>query len=336
VAKPLISVVIATFNRCEILRAGLDRLAGQTASADDFEVLIVDDGSGDGTSKMVDSVISSMPYKLRYFRHENRGPGYTQNRGINKAEGDLVLLIADDVLVCPELVRQHLKTHCEYRDENIAVLGKVVQSPELPRTVLHRYWDPFRYDRFEGKSELDGINFLACNISVKKSFLLKSGMFKERRGAAHEDIELGYRLREKGLRIIYNELALGYHYHCETLTAACRRAYERGQNFDMLSENVPKSFVFPLYHICTLKAGLSGFVKLLPREIFRMILFNRLTVNGFWLPVLRRAETSRLAALFANRMTYRGTVHYHQRKGYRDYERQGQGRVPQGLAQAGR
>lgn len=131
-------------------------------------------------------------------------------------------------------------------------------------------------------------------------------MYKEAKGAAHEDIELGYRLRQKGLRIIYNDQALADHYHVVTLSNACRRAYERGLNFHMLSENIPKSFIFPLYHICSLEAGLKAFVKMLPREAPRVVLFNRWSVNFFWLPILRRAENSFFASLFASRIAYRG------------------------------
>lgn len=312
---PLISVVIATFNRCDILKVTLEKLAAQSIPAADFEIIVVDDGSTDDTQRMVKSFVFSVPYQLRYFRHENQGPGYTQNRGIKETRSNLVLLTADDIWATPELLEQHLKSHVEYTQENIAVLGKVMQSPQLPTTVMHKHWEPFRYGLFKGKSELDGIRFLACNISTKKSFLIRNGMYKERRAVAHEDIELGYRLREKGLRIIYNERALGHHYHPETLTDACRRAYERGLNFDMLTENIPKSFIFPLYHICTLEAGMKNFLRMLPREIFRSILFNKWTVNNFWVPMLRRAETSRFASLFANQISYRGTVHYHQRLG---------------------
>ncbi len=50
---PVISVVIATFNRCDVLKVTLDRLMLQTVSPSEFEVLVVDDGSGDGTEEMV-------------------------------------------------------------------------------------------------------------------------------------------------------------------------------------------------------------------------------------------------------------------------------------------
>lgn len=316
--KPVLSVVIATYNRCSILTETLKRLAEQSLRPGKFEVLVVDDDSPDRTGEAVNSLISSMPYSLRYFHHKNQGPGFTQNRGIKEARSELVLLMGDDIWTSPGMLEKHVKTHGEYPDENIAVLGKVTQSPEIPFTVMHKYWDPFRYDVFEGKRQLDAIHFLACNISVKRKFLLENGLYKETKGAAHEDIELGYRLGQKGLKIIYEKDAFAHHYHPETLPNACKRAYERGLNFDMLTENIPKSTIYPIYHICTPEAGLKAFIKMLFREIPRMLLFNKWSVNGFWLPVLNRAESSFIAALFANGISYRGTIYYHMRRGIKD------------------
>lgn len=320
--KPRISVVIATYNRSSVLQVTLERLAAQTIPPGDFEVLVVDDGSRDDTKPMVHSMAPVLPYSLRYFRHENRGPGYSENRGIKEARGDLVLLIADDIWADSVLLEQHLMTHRECPNENIAVLGKVLQSSELPKTVIHKYWDPFRYDRFDGARDLDGVFFFACNISVKKRFLLENGMFKERKGAAHEDVELGYRLSRKGLRIRYNEKAYAEHFHEESLGKACRRAYERGRNFSMLSENIPEKFIFPLYRMCFLEAGWPEFVKMLPREIPRRMAFNKWSIRFLWLPVLERAETVGWARVFAHSYFFRGTIHYHLRVGYRDWKRE--------------
>jgi GT2 family glycosyltransferase len=311
----LISVVIATFRRCDVLKVTLERLTDQTASTDTFDVLVVDDGSPDGTAETVESLKARVPYELTYLWHENRGPGYTQNRGIREASGDLVLLMADDIWATPDLVERHLKAHAEYPQQYIAVLGKVLQSPEMPQTVVQRHWDPFHYDRLEGMQKLDGVHFFACNISIKKNFMLEHGLFRERAGAAHEDIELGYRLGQVGLEIIYDEKALAYHYHPETLEGICRRAYERGVNFDMLSGNVPEDYILPLYKVLSPRAGLKTFLKMLPREIPRTCVFNTVSVRYFWLPVLARAEKSGLAALFANEYTYRGLVGYHFRLG---------------------
>ena len=315
---PLISVVIATFNRCDVLMVTLDKLRKQTVPSKDFEVLVVDDGSTDLTPEMVNRIIPSLPYSLRFFRHENRGPGFTQNRGIKEASSNIVLLIADDIWATSDLLVQHLETHLEYPEEYYAVLGTVKQSTELPDTVLLRNWDPFGFDRFKDKKFLESIFFYACNISVKKDFLIKNGMFLEKKGAAHEDVELGYRLGKKGLKIIYNERAQAYHFHHETFINACKRAYERGINFNILTETIEKSYILPVYKIFSFEAGIPTAIKMLPHEVLRQCLFNKLLVNYFWIPLLSRAESNFFASLFATNITYRGTIFYHLRKGIKD------------------
>lgn len=311
-----ISLVIPTYNRADVLDMTLARLGKQTVESDVFEVIVVDDGSSDHTKDVVNKHIDSKRYDIRYFWHENKGPGYSQNYGIKQSSSDIVLLIADDILANEDLIEEHIKSNMQYSDSNIAILGKAIQSVDLPKTVFHRYWDPFRYDKIEGLKELPSIYFFGCNISFKKNYLLDNGLFLERQGAAHEDIELGYRLSKKGLRIIYNEKALGYHHHPENLEKACTRAYERGINFNLLSDNIPKSYIFKLYSILSFEAGISTYMRLLPREILRGAIFNKLSIKILWLPILEMAERSRVAAFFANSYTYRGAINYHLRKGY--------------------
>ena len=316
--SPLISVVIATYNRREVLRETLSRLRRQPLPHECFEVVVVDDGSTDDTAAMVEAMMGECEYSLRYYTHQNRGPGYSENVGIRAARYPLVLLIADDIWPSPSLLAEHVATHRKYPDINVAVLGGVSQSPDLPPTVLHRHWDPFQYNRFVDGAEIDAVNFLACNVSIKRDFILAGEMFRERQGAAHEDIELGYRLRQRGMRLIFAKSAAAFHHHGETLGGICKRAYERGRNFDVLLGTMPADFVLPLYKIATPKAGLAGLLKLLPRELIRGPLFNAMTVSYFWLPVLAAAEHNALARCFASGFAYRGVSGYYLRKGYKE------------------
>jgi hypothetical protein len=192
----------------------------------------------------------------------------------------------------------------------------VSQSPDLPQTVLHKYWDPFQFDRFKHGEEYDGVFFHACNISVKRDFLLNNGLFLECKGAAHEDIELGYRLSLKGLRLIYNEDASAVHQHVETLDGICRRAFERGTNFDLLFHSMPASVALPLYKISSPEAGIGQRLSMFPRELLRLLVFNGFFVRRFWHPILGAAENGGVARLFANSLAYRGVAGHYLRAGF--------------------
>jgi len=328
-----LSVVIPTWNRSEVLATTLERLSAQTLRPEEFEVLVVDDGSTDGTRPTVEALAGAMPYALRYLRHENRGPGYTQNRGILEARADLVLIMTDDLWATPHLLRTHVEAHERDPGANIAVLGRVEQAPELPATVLHRHWDPFSFDELSGRRELTSLHFYASNISFHAGFLRQHGLFRERTGAANEDTELGYRLSRSGLRILHEPRALGHHFHPESLDSICRRAYEQGRNFDLLDE-VPRREILPFCGIFTLEAGPAQALRALPKAILRWCLFNAWMVDFAWRPVLELAEGFPPARLFARRGVYRGVFGCYYRRGIRDLRRAQGLQVPFGPRQS--
>jgi len=328
---PEITLVMATYNRAEIIPETLAHLAGQTLSPDRFEVIVCDDGSTDNTEEIVRSMTGKMPFRTTYLKHPNRGPGYTQNRGISAASAPIVCLIADDILLAPQALETYLNAHSLYREQNVAILGKVVQSPELKKkSVFLSKWNPFKYGTLENKVELPYYLFWACNISFKKEFMVRHGMFRTEIGpggaANHEDVELGYRLFLNRLKIYYNMEALGYHFHLTTLDEACRRAYQRGLNWHGFRALIDDPLISVRYHVLnksTLKDHLRAFtgknrerldtkpVSLLASHAARLILFNAITIPCFWLPVMNLAEKHPFVAKFMHTQFYRGVIYYH-------------------------
>lgn len=332
----LLSVVVATYARASTLEVTLAKLAQQTLPPSEYEVIVVDDGSPDNTAQVVPALIPKMPYELRFFTHTNRGPGATENRGIMEAKGSLILLIADDIFLEPTALEAHIRAHQQHPEREYAALGQVLQSPDLPNTVFQNNWDPFKYFELGGACvELPYWKFWACQISLKRDFMLENGLFREHKGAAHEDVELGYRLCKKGLRIFYHPEAMARHYHPETLASSIRRAYERGKHWNFIEEHVPDPQIWVKYHILngrTLKYHYQTYrnlsksslppedrnpVWLVARQIIRWIAFNRFTVPG-WTALLNSAEHNKLAASLVHPYLYRGVVSWHFIKGCRE------------------
>lgn len=102
-----ISLVIPTHNRKDVLVKCLDLLNNQTASKDEFEVILVDDGSSDGTDKEIEKI--KINYQFKYIYQENQGQSVARNRGITEAKGRIILFIDDDVLAHKNLIKAHLK-----------------------------------------------------------------------------------------------------------------------------------------------------------------------------------------------------------------------------------
>lgn len=335
-----LSVVMATYNRAETIRETLRHLADQSLDPSSYEVIVIDDGSPDDTRAVVAEWLERAPFKLTYLHHANHGPGYTQNRGLEVARAPIVLLMADDIFMAHGTLAAHLAMHEAHPEQEVAVLGRVEQSPSLDGSVFLRTWDPFRFSAFAGQAELPYYRFWACNISVKREFVLRYGPFREQRGragaASHEDPELGYRLSRGGLRILYGPDALGFHHHVVTFEQACRRAYMQGLNFPDFRELVGQPEISVAYHVLSLATLADHFSTwfgdraryvgpaernpflLMGRYLLRDLAFNAVTIRLFWQPFLSRAERDRSVARFVRAAFYRGVIAYHFFRGCRE------------------
>jgi glycosyltransferase involved in cell wall biosynthesis len=206
-----LSVIIPTYNRAPTLAKCIAALHAQEAPAA-FEIVVADDGSGDGTRATAESFAGRGAPHVRYLHQENAGANRARNRAIGIAQGEIVLLINDDTIATPGMVAEHLAAHERFPDDRVAVLGRVTIAPELPYSRLAALHLDRAYRLLGDRRELDWRAFFTCNVSVKKTLLERGGLFEERI-RYHEDLELAERLSHHGLRVVYRPEALGYHDH---------------------------------------------------------------------------------------------------------------------------
>jgi glycosyltransferase involved in cell wall biosynthesis len=346
--KLRISVVLSTYNRADTLPKTLEHLARQELDPKDYEIIVVDDGSPDNTRQVVEEIKPSIPCQVDYLHHSNKGPGYTHNRGIRRARAPIVLLMADDIFFTPSALREHLDFHRRHPEQDAAVLGRVLQSPELNQSVFLRTWDPFRFFEHEHLKELAPYRFGACNVSFKREFMLQYGMFRDERGragaAALEDLEVGYRLAKHGMRLYYEPRALGYHYHVVTLDQAIERRYSSGLNYGEFRRFATEPELTVYFHVLNSRT-LREYIQVLRgpnsfegkeksiawhmfRECLRKFILNRFTARWFWRPMLNRAEVNPWLASLMNRQIYRAFLYFHFLRGVHDaYELYGDERA---------
>src|SRR5947209_4843962 len=136
---PRLSVIIPTYNRRPILERCLGALARQTVGSEAFEVIVVDDGSSDGTLAALAEWARALPYVLRPEAQENQGPAAARNRGLAAARAPWVLFLGDDILATPALIEQHLVWHAHDPGDELAVLGFITWDPALRITPLMRW-----------------------------------------------------------------------------------------------------------------------------------------------------------------------------------------------------
>jgi GT2 family glycosyltransferase len=221
-----LSVVIPTYNRKEILRRSIGAYLSQ--SIPPSEILVVDDGSSDGTAEVPSHHPGSGLIKVRYFRQDNRGPGAARNVGIREAAGQLILFTDDDIIPAVNMVAEHLAWHEKHPEPSNAMCGRVTWSPEIKVTPFMKWYGERGLVDYRGLgsgTRLDVHHFWSGHLSFKTNYLRQAGFYDEDfKNYGWEDFELGYRLLKRGLQLFFDPGAIGYHYQSVTFRDACRRA----------------------------------------------------------------------------------------------------------------
>lgn len=227
-----LTVIIPTYNREKVLAKALEGYMAQSSPQFIHELLVIDDGSTDDTESVVKDFSRRSPFPVRYLQQSNKGPAAARNWGIREAGAGLLLFTDSDVIPEHDLVKQHMVWHQRNSQITTAVLGYVTWAPAVNATPFMRWYGEYKlfsFGRLRNKTEVDFHSFFTCNLSLKTEFLRTCGQFDEEfKSAAYEDTELGYRLSEQGMRILYNPAAIGYHYQFFSFEDACRKMRSNG------------------------------------------------------------------------------------------------------------
>jgi glycosyltransferase involved in cell wall biosynthesis len=212
---PSYSVVIPSHDRCEVLLEVLAALEAQRG-APDFEVVVVDDGSRDGTPERLRARRGPLP--LAVLAQEARGPAAARNRGVAAANGEWVAFLGDDTVPEPGWLAAHAAAR-ERRGggEEVAVVGYTGWHPRVRRTAfldfLNEQGLQFGYALIRNPDEVPFNFFYTSNLSLARSRLLEEPFDEGFPYPAWEDIETSYRLVRRGLRIVYAPEARAAHDH---------------------------------------------------------------------------------------------------------------------------
>ena len=198
-----------TYNRRPILEKCLLALERQQAcpEIDRYEVVVVDDGSTDGTPDWLRGAAERFPH-VRLIEQSHGGPAEGRNRGVDHAYGDVIVFIDSDLVVTDSFLSCHassLVRSWEARGDRLCfTYGAVVNTAnfEQPTAERHKLRD------------LSWAYFATGNVAIAKEVLQRAGLFDTGfRLYGWEDLELGERLRRMGVQLIKCPAAVGYHWH---------------------------------------------------------------------------------------------------------------------------
>lgn len=210
--RPVASVVIPVYNTETYLAKAIDSVLGQTFT--DFEVVLLDDGSTDGSAEILDRY-QAMDSRCKVFHGPNRGIIATRNEGNRLAEADIIILMDSDDICLPERFAKQVR----YLHDNpacVAVGSKMllIDDEDLPITEMG---DKFSHDEIDS-ANLSGVgsHIFQPTVALRKDAVQKVGGYRAEFPHA-EDFDLFLRLAEIGRLANYPEVFLKYRQHLSSI-----------------------------------------------------------------------------------------------------------------------
>ena len=238
-----ISIVVPTYNRSQIVRRSLETIFSQDFPSSGFEVIVVVDGSKDDTAEALKQLRPAC--RFRVIEQENRGLAGARNTGFRASESDLVLFLDDDMRSDPGLVAAHLKAHRQ--SGPVVVFGALFLSPDskanLASECFRREIGAFHLRHAENpRIEWKITDCVFSNSSIPREMLAEAGGFDER-FRMREDLDLGIRLMERGVRMEYARDAIAYQYYDKTAADLLVDAQRFGAADALLARKHPEQMI---------------------------------------------------------------------------------------------
>lgn len=261
-------------------------------------MLVVSDGSTDGSFEFLENLKTSL--NLFPIQQPNGGPASARNLGVQLAKGEVIIFLDDDVVPAPELIAEHMSTFQEHGMRAIS-LGPMLSPTDFQYSPWVQWEQDMlgkQYDALlQNKWAPTGRQFYTGNSAVARCFLLETGGFDPSFQRA-EDVELAYRLIQKGLTFHFNPRAVGYHYAKRSFQSWVTTPYIYGKNDVLFHEKKGQTWIIPTVsdefadrHILT-----RSLVRLcLDQPSFSKItigLLKQIGVTSYW---LHRSRLSRMS-----------------------------------------
>jgi GT2 family glycosyltransferase len=236
---PTASVVVPTFDRLRDLERVIRAIFEQVAElSSPCEIVVVDDGSSDGTAQWLDQNRSE--FGLTVLSQENAGPALARNRGVKASTGEIILFLGDDTVPQPGWLRAHLEAHrLEGSGRPMAVLGYTSFPSEDDSPFLrwiNEFGAQFGYALIDDPTDVPFNFFYTSNISLPRRVFEALGGFRvDFPAAAWEDIEFAYRAVESGMFLRYLPGARTVHHHRVRVASFCARQETSGRSAAIFS-----------------------------------------------------------------------------------------------------
>lgn len=237
---PMLSVILPTYNRCSSLQRTLSSLFAQTLPSDRYEIIVVDDGSTDGTR----DCMACYP-QVTFILQDHRGPAAARNRGAGVAAGEILVFIDDDC-TAPADWLQRLRDYFTQTDRAVCGGKTINAAANRYLSGVHQfiidYWQA-AVNHGHGKD----LFLTSNNLAVRRSVFDEAHGFDEKiLHAGAEDRRLVQAIRENGRRVDYLADLVMYHHHELTLKRFVRQQLHYGRgSFFLYQQAAPSAAKLP-------------------------------------------------------------------------------------------
>jgi glycosyltransferase involved in cell wall biosynthesis len=239
-ATPDISVIICTYNRCDLLKKAIESLLSQDCGGLRYELLIVDNHSSDATRQICETFVTRQEVPVRYLFEPEQGVSFARNTGIREAKAPILAFSDDDVCVRRDWLAAIKRAFDEHK-EIVGVGGKVLPlwQEAAPLWLTRRHWMPLALQDYGDRPLLIGAEKPLClitaNLALRREVFERIGLFsptlqRVKNGiGSMEDHELHRRLWNAGYQEIYiPEVVVEAVVQPERLTREYHRRWHRG------------------------------------------------------------------------------------------------------------
>jgi glycosyltransferase involved in cell wall biosynthesis len=214
------SVIVPAYNAEKTLEACVGALVRQTMDSGSYEVIVVDDGSVDGTGEI------ARRFPVKYIRQENQGPAAARNHGAKEAGGEIILFTDADCVPAANWVEEMTKPFAA--PDVVAVKGayRTNQKSLVARFAQLEFEERFAILKKAGYTDMVD----TYSAAFRREIFLRVGGFDDSFPTANnEDTEFSYRLSSMGYKMVFNPDAIVYHLdHPDSVRRYARLKFWRG------------------------------------------------------------------------------------------------------------
>ncbi|NLP11763.1 glycosyltransferase [bacterium] len=237
---PMLSVVLPTCDRCSYLQRTLSSLFAQTLSRDRYEIIVVDDGSTDGTRDCMERYP-----QIKFIHQEHRGPAAARNRGAYAAAGEILVFIDDDC-TAPADWLQRVRDYFN-RADHVVCGGKTINAAtNRYLSGIHQFIIDF-WQAAVNRGQGEDLFLTSNNLAVRRSVFEQLHGFDEKiLHAGAEDRRLVQAIRDNGWRIDFLTDLVIYHHHELSLRRFIRQQFHYGRgSFILYQQATPAAAKLP-------------------------------------------------------------------------------------------